>query len=86
MPDISSHLEEIFNNSFFINYYLVYSKESIIIIFYKQKSIRVFTSLKSYQPIRLLNIIEKIRVLVLAVKINYVATMYNLLPKMYFGN
>lgn len=35
MPDISGHLEQIFNDSFSISYYLVHFKKSIVIILRK---------------------------------------------------
>lgn len=84
MPEISNHLEQIFNNSFSISYYSVYFKESIIIIFHIEKNNRNFTNLKNYRPISLFNIVEKIMEIVLAVRINHIATTHNLLFKIYF--
>ena len=66
MLEISSHLEQIFNDSLSIGYYQVHFKEFIIIILRKQGGRRDFTSPKSYRPISLLNTVGKIMKAVLA--------------------
>ncbi len=85
MPEISSHLEQIYHNSLLINYYLVHFKEFIIIILHKNGSKKDFTSLKSYQLISLLNTVKKIIKIVLVAKICYMVITNNLLSKIYFG-
>ncbi len=69
-PQISSHLEQIFNDSFSIGYYPAHFKEAIIIILRKEEGNRDFTSLKNYRPISLLNTLGKIMEAVLAAKIS----------------
>lgn len=84
IPEISSHLDQILNNSLFIKYYLAYFKEFIIIILRRKRGKRDVTSLKSYEPISLLNILGKIITAVLVAKISYMAIMCNLLLKTHF--
>lgn len=48
MPDISGHLEQIFNDSLSIGYYPAHFKESIVVILRKQGGTRDFISPKSY--------------------------------------
>ncbi len=84
MPQISSHLKQIFNNSFSIGYYPSHFKESIIIILRKEGGNKDFTSPKNYRPISLLNTVEKIIEAVLAARISYMATTHNFLPKTHF--
>ncbi len=85
MPQISSHLEQIFNNSFSIDYYPAYFKEAIIIITRKEGGNMDFISPKNNRPMSLFNTVEKIMEAVLAARISYMATTHNLLPKMHFG-
>lgn len=86
MPDISGHLEQIFNDSLFIGNYKVYFEESIIVILYNQRDTRDFINPKSSRPINLLNIVGKIIEAVLVVRISYMASLHNLLPKTHFGD
>lgn len=69
-----------------MNYYFLYFKESIIIIFYKSKGIRDYINLKSYWLISLLNILKKIIKVILTIKISYIATTYYLLSKIHLEN
>ena len=85
MPQISSHLEQIFNDFFSIGYYPAYFKESIIIISRKKGGNKDFNSPKEYWPISLLNTFRKIMEAILAARNSYMATMHNLFPKMHFG-
>ena len=85
MPEISGHLEQIFNDSLSIGYYPAHFNEPIIIILRKQGGTRDFTSPKSYRPISLLNAVGKIMEAVLAARISSMATTHNLLPKMHCG-
>ncbi len=55
MPQINSHLEQIFNDSFLIGYYPAYFKESIIIILRKERCNKDLTSPKNHRPISFLN-------------------------------
>ena len=84
MPQISSRLEQIFNDSLLIGYYPEYFKESIIIILRKEICNRDFTSPKNHRPISFLNTAGKIMKAILAAKISYMATTHNLLPKTHF--
>lgn len=81
---IYSYLQQIFNNFFTLFYYLLYFKKSAIIILCKHKNNKNFTSLKIYRFIFLLNLISKIIEAILATKISYIVTAYNLLPKTHF--
>lgn len=74
MPEINSHLEQIFNDSLSIGYYPSHFKESIIIILRKEGGTRDYTNPKSYRPISLLNTVGKIMEAILAARISYMAT------------
>ena len=83
--EICSYLQQIFNDSFTLAYYLLHFKESIIVILRKHGSNKDYTSPKSYRPISLLNTIGKIMEAILATRISYMATTHSLLPKTHFG-
>lgn len=82
---ICSYLKQIFNNSFRLGHYFSYFKESIIVILCKHGKNWNYTNLKSHWPICLLNTLGKIMEAILAIRISYIATMHNLLPKTHFG-
>ena len=83
--EICSCFEQIFNNPLALGHYPSHFKESIMVILRKIGGNRDYTSPKSYRPISLLNTLGKIIEAILATRISYMATIYNLLPKTHFG-
>ena len=85
MPEITGHLEQIFNDSLSIGYYPAHFRESVIIILRKLRGNRDYTNPKNYRPISLLNTIDKIIETIIASRISYIATTHELLPTIHFG-
>lgn len=82
--EICRFLEQIFNDLLALSHYLSYFKESITVILHKISGNQDYTRLKNYQPISLLNILSKIIEIILATRISYIVTAYNLLFKTHF--
>ena len=85
MPEITGHLEQIFNDSLSIGYYPAHFRESVIVILRKLGGNRDYTNPKNYRPISLLNTIGKIMEAIIAARISYMATTHELLPTTHFG-
>lgn len=83
--EICNCLEQIFNDSIALSYYLSYFKESVIVILHKIGYNQDYISPKNYQLISLLNTLGKIMKAILATRISYMAITYNLLPETHFG-
>ncbi len=85
MPEITGHLEQIFNDSLSIGYYPAHFRESVIVILRKLGGNKDYTNPKNYCPISLLNTIGKIMKVIIAVRISYMATTHELFPTTLFG-
>ncbi len=81
IPQMSSHLDQIFNDSLSIGYYPAHFKKFIIIILRKERGNKDLISPKNYRPISLLNTVGKIMEAVLAARISYMATTHNFVSK-----
>ncbi len=85
MPEITGHLEQIFNDSLSISYYPAHFRKSVIVILRKLGGNRDYTNPKNDRHISLLNTIGKIMEAIIAARISYMATTHELLPTTHFG-
>ncbi len=79
MPEITGHLEQIFNDSLSIGYYPAHFREYVIIILRKLRGKRDYTNPKNYSPISLPNTIGKIMEAIITARISYMATTHGLI-------
>ncbi len=70
MPEITGHLEQIFNDSLSIGYYPAHLRESVIVILRKLGGNRDYTNPKNYRLISFLNAIGKIMEAIIAARIS----------------
>ena len=75
MPEITVHLEQIFNDSLSISYYPAYFRESVFIILCP----------KNYRLISLLNTIGKIMEAIMVARISYMASTHEFFFTNHFG-
>ncbi len=86
MTEIAGHLEQIFNDSLSIGYYLTHFRQSVIIILCNLGGNRDYINPKNYCLISLVNTIGKIIKAIIAAGISFMATIYELLLTTFFGD